>query len=295
METLIVWGFRTLARALSLLSLSGQRRIGRWLGWLVWQLRAAGARHTLINLSMCFPDMPPAARDRLARESLAHTGQLLAETGTTFYWGEEHWRQLILSVEGEGLLTGGGAVSGPLMILVPHFGNWEFLALYLGKLGVTALYDPPRVAALEPVIVAARSRSGANLLPIGPRGMRGFVQALQHDRLVALLPDQSPERDGGVYVPFFGTTALTMTFAHRLIRRSGARVLMGTALRCEGGFRLRFMGLPEQIADPDPVVSATVMNQAIEALVMTDPAQYQWEYKRFKRPPPGVPYPYPRR
>jgi Kdo2-lipid IVA lauroyltransferase/acyltransferase len=37
------------------------------------------------------------------------------------------------------------------------------------------------------------------------------------------------------------------------------------------------------------------MNRAIEQLVLADPAQYQWDYKRFKRPPPGQPYPYPRR
>jgi KDO2-lipid IV(A) lauroyltransferase len=38
--------------------------------------------------------------------------------------------------------------------------------------------------------------------------------------------------------------------------------------------------------------SAVAMNQAIERLVRTAPARYQWEYKRFKRPPPGEPDPY---
>ncbi|MFU8813854.1 MAG: lysophospholipid acyltransferase family protein [Pseudomonadales bacterium] len=290
-----MWSFRALARALSLLSIAGQRRVGRWLGWLAWRARAPAARNTMINLSRCFPAMEPLERRRLARESLAHTGQLLAETGTTFHWPEPRWRALILEIEGEHLLSSGTDGGKPLLILAPHFGNWEFLALYLGKHGVTALYDPPRVRALEPLIVAARSRSGATLLPIGPRGMREFVQALRNNSMVALLPDQSPEREAGVYAPLFGVPALTMTFAHRLIRRSNPRVVMGAAVRCRGGFRLRFTELPAQIADPDPLVSATTMNQAIEALVLTEPAQYQWEYKRFKRQPPGEPYLYPRR
>jgi Kdo2-lipid IVA lauroyltransferase/acyltransferase len=280
---------------LSFLSIEGQRRVGRWLGWLVWYLHTQEVRSTLINLRICFPEMDPDARRRLAKASLAQTGQLVAETGATFHWREQDWRKLIKEVEGESLLIPAPADRRPLLILVPHFGNWEFLALYLGKLGINALYDPPRVRAFEPLILAARSRSGASLFPIDPTGLRGFFRAFQAQKPVALLPDQVPERQAGVYAPFFGEPALTMTFAHRLIARHGARVLLGTAMRCDGGFRIRFTPVPDALADPDPVVSATAMNGAIEQLVLTDPAQYQWDYKRFKRPPPGQPYPYPRR
>jgi Kdo2-lipid IVA lauroyltransferase/acyltransferase len=278
-----------------LLSLEGQRRAGRWLSRVAWHLRTQEVRSTLINLGMCFPGMDVDARTRLARASVEQTGELLAETGVTAHWSEARWQKLIRGVEGEALLLAAADQDRPLLVLVPHFGNWEFLALYLGKHGITALYDPPRVRALEPLILAARSRSGARLVPIDARGLRTFFKALQEKRPVALLPDQVPERESGVYAPFFGVPALTMTFAHRVIVRARARVLLGTAVRCEGGFRIRFTPAPEAIADPDPLVSAATMNRAIEALVMTDPAQYQWDYKRFKRPPPGKPYPYPRR
>jgi Kdo2-lipid IVA lauroyltransferase/acyltransferase len=293
-ERLAVWVFSAFAKTLSLLSLEGQRRAGRWLGWLVWHLRTQEVRSTLINLRMCFPDMNPRALESLARASLVETGQLLAETGATFHWREHDWQKLIQHVEGEDLLSADPQDTRSLLILVPHFGNWEFLALYLGKRGITALYDRPRVRALEPLILAARSRSGANLLPIDARGLRSFFRAFQAQQPVALLPDQVPERQAGVYAPFFGVPALTMTFAHRLISRCETRVLMGSAMRCKGGFSIRFWAVPDAVADLDPVVSATAMNRAIETLVMTDPAQYQWDYKRFKRPPPGKPYPYPR-
>jgi Kdo2-lipid IVA lauroyltransferase/acyltransferase len=122
------------------------------------------------------------------------------------------------------------------------------------------------------------------MLPIGMGGMRQFRRLFQDGQPVALLPDQVPERRAGVYAPFFGVPALTMTLAHRLIAGSDARVVLGSAVRCPGGFRIRFNAMPADIADPDPVVSATAMNRAIEALVMTAPAQYQWEYRRFKWP-----------
>jgi KDO2-lipid IV(A) lauroyltransferase len=151
------------------------------------------------------------------------------------------------------------------------------------------LYDPPRLAALDPVIRGARSRAGARLLPIEPGGLRAFYAALRAGRLTALLPDQVPPRDGGEYADFFGRPALTMTFAHRLIRRLDPVVLLAAAIRVDGGFCIRFDEVDEAIRDPDPATSAAAMNRAVEALVRRFPAQYQWEYKRFKRPPPGQP------
>lgn len=106
--------------------------------------------------------------------------------------------------------------------------------------------------------------------------------------VVAILPDQVPEPSAGVYAPFFGQPALTMTLAHRLIQRTQPTVLMAALLRTEEGFELVVQQVAEQITDPDPKVSAEAMNAAIESLVQRAPAQYQWGYKRFKRPPPGA-------
>ncbi len=245
-----------------------------------------------MNLRRCFPQLDRRALKDLARSSLQHSAMLLTEMGTVFTWPVEEWRRLARSVEGEQLLAGRDGRG--VLILVPHYGNWEFLALVLGQYSVTALYDPPRQPALEPLIREARSRAGATLLPIDAGGLRGFYHALRSGGVTALLPDQVPERRAGVYAPFFGVPALTMTFAHRLLRRTDARAVLGAAVRCDGGFDIRFSELDAAIRDPDPAVSAAAMNASIEALVRTDPAQYQWEYKRFKRQPRGAANPYPR-
>lgn len=280
--------FAALNKALGLLSLDWQRRLGRLLGALVWFARSDAARITQINLQHCFPEMSPAQRKKLARSSLEHSAMLLTEMGTLHRWPTDQWRRLARRVEGEHLLERGEGDSRGLLILVPHFGNWEFLALVLGEHAVTALYDPPRLPALEPLIRRVRSRAGATLLPIDAGGLRGFYHALRSGGVTALLPDQVPEREAGVYAPFFGVAALTMTFAHRVLQRTRARVVLGAAIRCDRGFEVRFLEPDAAIKDPDPVVSATAMNAAIESLVRSDPAQYQWEYKRFKRQPPGT-------
>lgn len=291
MERLSALFFSALLRALSLLPLSWQRRVARWLGRAWWMAGSAGARITATNLSMCFPDLTVEERRRLTIASLQNTAMLVTEAGAVYRWPERRYRALAVSVEGAGLLdTGDGR---GVLVLVPHFGNWEYLALVLGRYRVTALYDPPRVRALEPLIRNARNRAGANLLPIDAGGMRSFYRALASGGVTALLPDQVPDRQAGIYCPFFGHSALTMTFAHRLLQRTRARVVLGAAERCADGFHVRFLAMDAaRLGGPDPQESVLAMNRAIEDLVRADPAQYQWEYKRFKRQPPGRPDPY---
>jgi Kdo2-lipid IVA lauroyltransferase/acyltransferase len=291
-ERLTALLFRSALAALSHMSLHGQRRLGRWLGRLTWHRGGDAARTTRINLATCFPDLDAASRRRLARESLEHTGMLAAELGAVYRWPERRWRRLTVAVEGDRLIDAALERRQGVLILVPHFGNWEFLALALGRYRVTALYDPPRIAALEPLVRQARDRAGANLLPIDAGGLRGFYKALVRGQVAALLPDQVPDRNAGVYVDFFGAPALTMTFVHRLLQRTDPVVLLGTAVRREAGFEVRYIDLGRALHDPDPLVSARAMNRAIEDLITTDPAQYQWEYKRFKRQPRGRADPY---
>ncbi|NBC23368.1 MAG: lipid A biosynthesis acyltransferase [Gammaproteobacteria bacterium] len=295
MERLTAALFRLLVSAFGRLSLNGQRRLARLIARVMHWSGSDTAGVTAINIDACFADRSPQERRALVADSLAHSAMLLTELGTLSKWEPAAWRELAVSVEGAQTLEDALAGGSGVLVLVPHFGNWEFLALVLGEYGVTALYDPPRQRVLAEVIHGARSRAGATMLPIDAQGLRRFYHALANGALGALLPDQVPERRAGVYADFFGRPALTMTFAHRLLRRTRARVLMGSATRAPGGFAVRFSDPGPALADPDPQVATRALNAAIEQLVRTDPAQYQWEYKRFKRPPPGTPDLYPRK
>ena len=147
---------------------------------------------------------------------------------------------------------------------------------------------------LETPLRRSRERFGARLLPADPGGVRAAYRHLKAGGLVCLLPDQVPE-GGGVYAPFFGCPALTATLAHRLIERTEPRVMLGSARRVPGGFSLAYEPLGDDIRAPRPQQFAQALNRAVEALVKRDPAQYQWEYKRFKKQPPGCPAIYPKR
>ena len=63
----------SLLKILGLLPLPVVTRIGAVLGWLGWYLTPELRRITLINLEICFPEIPSQERLKLARTSVIET------------------------------------------------------------------------------------------------------------------------------------------------------------------------------------------------------------------------------
>ena len=276
-----------LLRYLGWLSFAATRHLGEIVGDLVFLGGGDMVRVTRANLSACFPELPNDALNRLARDSLRQTGRYAAEFGIAWRAADQRWKSLIVSIDGLETIDDAQRSGRGVLILVPHYGNWEMLNLFLGaRYQLTALYDPPRIVELDPQVRTGRMRTGSVLVPTTAAGIRTVYGALKQGKVVALLPDQAPPVSAGIYAPFFGRPALTMTLAYRLARKATPRVVLGYARRMPGtaGFRLGFEVLSEMESAGHAEPALAAMNAAIERLVRNDPAQYQWEYKRFKRP-----------
>lgn len=286
-DRLAALALRTLLAALSVLPFRRTERLGRFVGDVAFRWGGASRRITRANLAACFPHLPAERLDDLTRNSLRHTGCYAAEMGMMWGRSDDRWESLIVAIDGLGAIEEAQRARRGVLVLAPHFGNWEILNLFLGaRFGLTALYDPLRVSSLDPIVRAGRTRTGSRLVPITRAGVRALYATLRSGGVVGLLPDQVPRLDGGIYVPFFGRAALTMTLGHRIAMRLRPLLVLGYARRLPdaGGFKLCFERLPELEALHGPEAALTAMNAAIERLVESDPSQYQWEYKRFKRP-----------
>jgi len=136
-------------------------------------------------------------------------------------------------------------------------------------------------------MVAARSRFGARLVPANAQGVRALLKALRRGELVAILPDQEPRFGQGVFAPFFGQPAYTLSLVGKLLRKTGAKAVMGYMERLpdHAGYRIHYLPAPEGVADADPIKAATALNQGVEQCARALPAQYQWSYRRFRRQP----------
>ncbi|HEY9237429.1 MAG TPA: lysophospholipid acyltransferase family protein, partial [Burkholderiaceae bacterium] len=119
-------------------------------------------------------------------------------------------------------------------------------------------------------------------------GVRQMIRALRRGEMVGLLPDQVPPHGMGVWVPFFGRPAYTMTLAARLVQQTGAVPLLiwGERLAHGAGYTVRVSTLGEALPadDPGQAESAAIINRAMERLIRQCPQQYLWGYNRYKQP-----------
>lgn len=281
-------------RLVAALPWSWLRVLGTLLGWIFWRFDTREKTITLTNLELCLPELDAAARTELARASLVDFGQTALEMPKVWLSEPSQVLVQIAAVEGEELIREPLAQQRGVMILAPHHGNWELVGLYLGqRYGITSMYLPSQGAAIEGLVRAARSRSGATLVPADASGVRNVFKVMKKGGIVGVLPDQVP-KTGVEPAPFFGHPAQTMTLVSNLLHKTGAAAVMAAALRQpDGRFRLVFSAPDAGIYAPELAASLTGLNRSVEAMVRAAPAQYQWEYKRFKQPR-GVPSVYDR-
>ena len=281
-----------LLRLTSLLPLPLTHVIGVWVGGLLWWIPNDLRRIASRNLVLTFPEMPVADRERLLRRNLWETGKLLLELGPLWLWRRERVLALVRgAVAGEEALTDTVRRRRGAILLTPHLGAWEMAGLYYSsRHPLTILYRPSRLG-LDELSVRGRGRLGGKVVATDARGVRSLLTALRDGEILGILPDQDPGDEGGVFAPFFGISASTMTLVSRLTRNTGAPVFLTWAERLPRGrgFALHLRALPEVTAAGSLEESAAALNRGVEAAVRSLPAQYLWAYKRFKTRPPGEP------
>jgi Kdo2-lipid IVA lauroyltransferase/acyltransferase len=178
-----------------------------------------------------------------------------------------------------------------VVFLTPHMGCFEITAQALAqRFGqdhgmLTVLYRPARQAQLNAVMEMARNRPGLEAVPTTLAGVRQMIKALRRGQAVGLLPDQVPPDGLGLWAPFFGKPAYTMTLAARLVQQTGARpvLIWGERLAWGRGYRLHTQSLGFELS-ADLATAVVQINQAMESMVLQRPSQYLWAYARYKSP-----------
>lgn len=262
---------------------------------ILWLMRSQTRRVTEVNIAICFPGKDKAERDLLARQSLLETCRTGTEIPGALLNPRAESLARIRSVTGEALVEKAIDAGKGVIIIAPHIGNWEYLGLHLAKhFPLTNLYKPVKIAAIDELVMAGRLSNGYQLMPTNKKGVMGLLKVLKKGELTGILPDQIPEQaHSTVFAPFFNEPAASMTLVSNFIKRTGAIAIGGMAKRlADGSFEIVYLPAHEDIYSQELKTSVTGLNKTIEALVLQAPAQYQWEYKRFRKGPEGKRYIY---
>lgn len=274
----------TLFRWLSRLPLALLHNIGAVLGWITYAASPTYRRRLKANAD----DAGIPAGDR--RRAVAAAGRMVAEI--PFLWARPVGTPILPKVrfENEGLLADALAQGKGVLLLTPHMGCFEVTAQAIAeRFGsikpITVLYRPARKAILRDLVRTSRERPHLMAAPATLSGVRQMIRALRKGEMVGLLPDQVPPEGMGVWAPFFGRPAYTMTLVSRLVQQTGATLLLTWGERLPGGqgYVQRFYPFPEAMT-ADAAESAAAVNRAMEWLIRQCPSQYLWGYHRHKTP-----------
>jgi KDO2-lipid IV(A) lauroyltransferase len=267
---------RTFLRALASLPLGALHALGACVGWLSFAVSPTYRRRFLDNArqaGLSFDTVRPAVEE---------SGKLVMETPRLWFGADApvEW-------DGAELIEAALAAGRGILFLTPHLGCFEVTAQgYARRFGrITVLYRPARKPWLRDLVATARLRTNLAAAPTSIGGVKQLLKALKSGEAVGLLPDQVPPQGQGVWAPFFGKPAYTMTLPSRLARQADALVLLawGERLGAGRGYRVHLREWAEPLAS-DAVAAATQLNARMESLIRECPAQYLWGYARYKQP-----------
>ena len=276
---------RLIFRFFSVWPLAALHALGGALGWLVWALSARYRVQFRANVQQA------GLGFETARPAIAEAGRFVAELPRL--WMRPPGQSCLGNVRLEGQVHAERAFEGGRGVIFfgPHCGSFELGPQALAELfgprfgPITALYRPARKRWLARLESLARNTPQLNVVPANLRGIRLMHKSLKANQAVALLTDQVPPEGLGAWAPFFGKPAYTMTLAARLALQSGATLLPVSCERLASGkgYILKIWP-PVDGLKPDVLATVTLINQAIEMIVLSQPGQYLWGYARYKTP-----------
>jgi Kdo2-lipid IVA lauroyltransferase/acyltransferase len=292
MRALLKW----LMRWLSGRSLRHLHAVGAGLGWVAY----AASKHERFRERHNAALAGVSDQDRHA--AIAQAGRMVAELPRLWLRPATQPIEDPVLWENAELIETLLAQGKGLVLLTPHLGSFEVAAqAYAQRFGavqpITVLYRPARQAWLRELEETARARPHLATAPANLAGVRLMMRALRKGQTIGLLPDQVPPDGMGVWAPFFGKPAYTMTLAARLVQQTGAAVALIWVERLPrgAGYRVCLRPMPEALP-PRPegadaaaeeawlVASASVINRAMESVIRQLPTQYLWAYNRYKNP-----------
>lgn len=293
MKPLVALFVRTFAK----LSLAANHRVGALLGRLAWRVSPRFRRMLAANIRVYAKarGLDAKAVRQLEGRAKRESGKGMTELAIVWTAPVERLYRLVKAAAGWEHVEAAISAGKGIIFVTPHLGCYDIAGRYLeSRLPVMALYRPPKLKWLEPIMQAGRERGEAKTAEANAGGVRALLRTLKSGGNIVILPDQVPaaEQGGeGVWASFFGEPAYTMTLLPRLARSTGATVLYFFAERLPNGEGYHVHIRPAEPPFPDDKsAAATQANLAVETLIDMAPAQYLWSYNRYKHPA-GAPLP----
>ena len=217
---------------------------------------------------------------RAINTNIGETGKTILEAFAIWTSKEKRILGWIKEVKGLDAIEKAQKNKKGIIFLTPHLGCYEITSIYYGsKFPLSVLYRPPRQKWLINLIKKGRQKGFQTLAPTDKSGVKKILNALKKNEAIGILPDQAANKGEGEWVDFFGRPAYTMVLVSKLVKKTGANVIMtfGERLGNGKGFKVHF-----ETIDPDAVSTPSKLNKLLEREIRKAPTLYLWNYDKHK-------------
>lgn len=252
------------------------------------------------DIARAFPEKDPTERARILQQSYRNIADVVMEA----VWGFGASAEAIarrVTFENRDLVDAAREAKQSVVLLTPHFCNWEWLlpagGAYFG-LPIDAVYQKQRLESLDSFLRDARTRAGGK-----PIVREDFIFELLNRAAVprgyAFIADQTPPRnDKKHWSRFLNRDTAFFVGAEKVAHFLDSPVLYVAMRRVSRGrysVRLHPIAMPPFDSEADAVPIMEHFSRKLEAAVRESPADWLWLQKRWKYPKTDDPAPEPRR
>ena len=263
-------------------------RIGKSWGRAGYKLVAKSRRDARRNVYLAYPTLAESAREVIVKESFEHFAAMMFEfIKAPVYTPEEVIGLADLEPGTEETIHALMQLDTGVITVIPHLGNFEFLARWTGCRGydMTAVVREPDDPAFAGLVDELRAGCNYKVVNKG-NAFRPLLRALSNRGAVGILPDQN---SGDCFVPFFGMPAGTVLGPAKLAVATGAPIMPLFCTRePDDRYRLWFGDQITPAPDARSLGESELLrltreiNIELEKGIRRVPGQYLWMHNRFK-------------
>ncbi len=281
--------FRAIAGLVNLLPFKAADRLAETAGRLIFHLISSRRNIALNNLKAAFTDEKPDDElRRIAMASMQNMVKLAIEIARIPYFAKNP-ANYFKSTGKENVQTALNRGKG-LVFLISHYSNWELLAMSGLSCGQTvhSVARPLKNPCVYEYIKHLRRLENVESVDKGG-AVRETLKLIKAKKVVAILIDQH-ERQGSVWVDFFGRPAATSSFVAMLAHRYDVPVIpvyldrhhMGSyTARAGKEFPVIRTGNYER----DLILNTQQYIRNLEEEIRKAPADWLWMHRRWRQAP----------
>ena len=171
------------------------------------------------------------------------------------------------------------------ILISAHYNNWEWMALSLAlyaKQDVYSVYKPLSNKSIDRVMLKARSRFGAKIIP-----MASFPKTILRNKGKAtinlILADQSPHKSKlDFYCDFLNQDTPIFLGPEKLMKAADLELLFVEVHRVKRGYyEMKIVSLADKVLEEKGATTLLHVKH-LEQVIQTNPQNWLWSHRRWK-------------